>query len=73
MPDDPLVTVARYDTRGEAELARARLDDVGIPCLLANAAQAGLTMMFDARRSGVQVRVPAEQVEAARSILGDAA
>jgi hypothetical protein len=67
--DDRLVTVARYDSRGEAELAKARLDDADIPCLLANAEQAGLAMLFDARRSGVQVKVPAARATEARALL----
>jgi hypothetical protein len=67
--NDRLVTVARYDSRGEAELAKARLDDADVPCLLANAEQAGLAMMFDASRSGVQVKVPADRAEEARALL----
>jgi hypothetical protein len=67
--DDRLATVARYDSRGEAELAKARLDDADVPCLLANAEQAGLAMMFDASRSGVQVKVPADRAEEARALL----
>jgi len=46
--DDRFVTVARYDTTGEAKLAKARLEDADIPCMLANAEQSGLAMMFDA-------------------------
>jgi hypothetical protein len=68
--DDRLVTVGRYDARGDAELARARLEDAGIPCMLANAEQSGLAMMFDASRSGVQVKVPAARADEARALLG---
>jgi flagellar biosynthesis/type III secretory pathway M-ring protein FliF/YscJ len=67
--DDRLVTVARCDSEGDAQLAKAQLEDAGIPCMLANAEQAGLAMMFDASRSGVQVKVPADQVEEARTLL----
>ncbi len=69
MSDEPLVRVARYDTQGDAHLAKARLEDAGIPCLLANEAQAGLAMMFDATRGGVQVKVPADRVEEANALL----
>jgi hypothetical protein len=71
MSDDFLVRVARYDMRGDAHLARARLEDAGIPCLLANEAQAGLSMMFDASGSGVQVKVPADRAEEANALLDE--
>lgn len=69
MPDDRLVTVARYDTQSDAQLARTQLEDAGIPCMLSNEAQAGLVMPFDASRSGVQVKVPADRAEEARALL----
>jgi len=69
MSSDSSVTVARYDTTGSARLAKARLEDAGIPCLLANEDQAGLSTMFDATTWGVQVKVPEEQADEARSIL----
>jgi hypothetical protein len=69
VPDDRLVTVARYDTRGDAQLAQTRLEDAGIACMLANADQAGLAMMFDSSRSGVQVKVPADRADEARALL----
>ena len=67
--NDRLVTVARYDSRGDAQLARARLENADIPCLLANAEQAGLAMMFDSGRSGVQVKVTPGRVDEARDVL----
>jgi hypothetical protein len=67
--DDRLVTAARYDTEGDAQLAKTQLEDAGIPCMLANAEQAGLAMMFDASRSGVQVKVPADRADDARALL----
>ena len=69
MPDDRLVTVARYDTAGEAQLAKTQLDDAGIPCMLANAEQSGLTPMFEAIEGGVQVKVPAARADEARALL----
>jgi hypothetical protein len=73
MADESLIRVARYDTRGDAHLAKARLEDAGIPCLLTNEAQAGLSMMFDASRSGVQVKVPADRAEEAKALLAETA
>jgi len=72
-PPDRLVTVARYASTGDARLAQAQLEDADIPCMLANADQAGLAMMFDPSRSGVQVKVPADRAEEARAVLGDEA
>lgn len=70
MPDDaPLVTVARYDSTGEAQLAKTQLEDAGIPCMLTNAGQAGLAPMFEATEGGVQVKVPANQADEARDVL----
>lgn len=67
---DRLVTVARYDARGDAQLAKTRLEDADIPCMLANTEHSGLGMMFDASRSGVQVKVPADRADEARALLG---
>ncbi len=70
MSDASLTTVARYDMRGDAHLAKTRLEDANIPCMLANADQSGLAPMFDATEGGIQVKVPAGQAEAARTVLG---
>ena len=69
MPDDRLVTVARYDTAGEAQLAKTQLDGAGIPCMLANAEQSGLAPMFEGTEGGVQVKVPAARADEARALL----
>ena len=69
MPDDRLVTVARYDTAGEAQLAKTQLDDAGIPCMLANAEQSGLAPMSEAIEGGVQVKVPVARADEARALL----
>ncbi|MEF8865938.1 MAG: DUF2007 domain-containing protein [Salinibacter sp.] len=69
MSDAPLITVARYDSTGEARLAKTQLDDAGIPCMLANADQSGLTPMFDATEGGVQAKVPANRADEARNVL----
>ena len=70
MSDTSLVTVARYDMQGGAQLAKTRLEDADIPCMLANADQSGLSTMFDATEGGVQVKVPADKADAARAVLG---
>lgn len=69
MPDNPLVTVARYDSRGDAQLAQTQLKDAGIPCMLTNADQSGLNPMFDATKGGVQVKVTADRADEARDVL----
>lgn len=69
MTDDRLVTVGRYNSEGDAQLAKAQLAEKGIRCMLANTEQAGLAMMFDASRNGVQVKVPSARAEEARAVL----
>jgi len=68
---DRLVTVARYDTTGDARLAQTQLEDADIPCMLSNTDQAGLAMLFDPSRSGVQVKVPADYADRARTLLAE--
>lgn len=68
--DDRLVTVARYDAVGEARLAKTRLDEAGVPCMVANADQSGLAPMFEATEGGVQIKVPARRAAEARALLG---
>ncbi|WP_146031904.1 putative signal transducing protein [Salinibacter ruber] len=67
--DAPLITVARYASTGEARLAKTKLEDAGIPCMLVNADQSGLTPMFDATEGGVQAKVPANRADEARNVL----
>jgi hypothetical protein len=70
MPNDaPLVTVARFDRLHEAQLAQTQLDDADIPCMVTNADATGLSSMFDAERSRVQVKVPADRADEARAVL----
>jgi hypothetical protein len=71
MPDHtPLVTLARYNSAGEAQLAQAQLEDAGIPAMLANADQSGLAPLFARTKGGVQVKVSADRADAARDVLG---
>ena len=67
--DPPLVTLARYDSAGAARLAKTQLEDAGILCMLANAEQSGLAPMFEATEGGVQIKVAADQADAAREVL----
>ncbi|MFB6272778.1 MAG: putative signal transducing protein [Salinibacter sp.] len=45
------------------------MEDAGISCMLANADQSGLAPMFDATEGGVQVKVPADRLNEARTVL----
>lgn len=69
VPEDRLVTIARYDAQGDAQLAQTQLEDAGIPCMLANATQSGLVPMFDATEGGVQVKVTSDRADEARDVL----
>lgn len=71
--NDRLVTVARYDRRGEAQLAKTQLEAADIPCMLANEDQSGLSTMFDGTQGGVHVKVPAPRAEEAQAVLESAA
>lgn len=73
MADDAsrLITVARFDAPFEAHLAKARLDDAGIPCALAGESMAGLPMVFDPERGGVKLKVPESHADEARAVLRD--
>lgn len=64
-----LVTVARFDAPHEAHLAKARLDDAGIPCTLTHEDMAGLPMVFDPERGGVRLKVPESYADEARAVL----
>lgn len=66
---DPLVTVARYDAVGDARLAKIQLESAGIPCMIANEDQSGLSTMFDATEGGVQLKVNETDREKAQEIL----
>jgi hypothetical protein len=62
------VTVDHVGSEAMADLLKQRLADAGIPCVIAPtdlAAVAGSGAVF-------AVSVPADQVEAARQLLGDA-
>ena len=75
MSDDAasLVTIARFSRLHEAQLAKTRLEDAGIPCMLSPPDATGLTSMFDAEHSGIQLKVAAENAEDARATLDTSA
>lgn len=64
-----LITVARFDAPHEAHLAKAQLDDADIPCTLTHEDMAGLPMVFDPERGGVQLKVPEPHADEARAVL----
>ncbi|WP_179862359.1 putative signal transducing protein [Longibacter salinarum] len=66
------VDVAAFETLGEAELARLRLESAGIRCVLAGAGQTGLpAAMFSRTATKVRVQVASDDAEAARAVLGE--
>lgn len=71
MPNDTsrLTTVARFDRLSAAQLAKTQLDDAGIPSVVTNADLTGLSSLFDAERSRIQLKVAADQADAARAVL----
>lgn len=70
-PSGRLVTVARFDYPFQAQLARTRLGDAGIPSTVENEDMTGLHMIFNMSLSGVKVKVPADYYDAAEELLAD--
>lgn len=60
----------RFDCPHDARLANAQLEDADIPCMLSPPDATGLTSMFTAKHSGVQVKVTANRAGDARAVLG---
>lgn len=67
-----LVTVAVYPHAHQAHLARALLEDAGIPCFVANEHSAFLRPFFPSPGDGVRVQVPEDAAEEARAVLHEA-
>ncbi len=65
-----LVTVATFGSVVEAELAKERLANAGIPALVADEAAGGV-MPYLASSSGVRVQVAQENADRAREILAE--
>ena len=67
-----LTTVAIFPTRGDAEIARALLDDAGLDVLVQAENEGGLNPGFY-RDYGVRVVVRSSDSDEAVAILGEAA
>lgn len=59
-----MVTIKTYSMQFEAEAARIELDGAGIPCMVV-----GVGVAMEGGMGGVQLQVPADQVDAALEIL----
>ena len=70
-PSGRLVTVARFVYPYQAQLARPRLGEAGIPSLVENEDMTGLHMMFNMSLSGVKVKVPEDYYDEAEQVLED--
>lgn len=64
-----LVTISRYDRPYQAHLAVALLADADIPAHVVGEPSHSLSSIFSSRSSGVQLQVPADRVEEAKTIL----
>jgi|KBSMisStaDraftv2_1062788.scaffolds.fasta_scaffold1184688_2 hypothetical protein len=64
---DDFVTIERAGNEAMAELLKQRLEDAGIPCVIAPTALAAVA----GAGAGYAVSVPSDQAEAARALLGD--
>jgi hypothetical protein len=69
MDETPLVVVATFNNRHEAELARSALDAAGIDALVQSDDGGGMRPSLAWAATGVQVIVREDDVEAAREIL----
>lgn len=66
------VDVATFDSEGEAQVVKARLEDAGIPCMLVGTGQSGLSSgFFSAGATSIRLRVPSEDAEEARAVIDD--
>jgi hypothetical protein len=66
---DELTTVATYSTRAEADLAQDHLQMEGVDAFVFDEVTAGV-MPFLGGVTSVAVKVPTEQLEKAREVLG---
>jgi hypothetical protein len=79
MPDDPentedtaqetLVTVATFTTPVEAEMARVRLERLGIRAFLGNAIAVGVMPFLGNDLGGISLQVLEKDAEQARELL----
>ena len=68
--DEDLVTVAKFTTPAEAELARERLENEGILGFCSNAMAVGVMPFLGGDLGGVELKVKPSDLERAREILG---
>jgi|HubBroStandDraft_1064217.scaffolds.fasta_scaffold173492_2 hypothetical protein len=66
---DELTTVATFSTRAEADLAQDHLQGEGVNAFVFDEITAGV-MPFLGGATSVAVKVPTEQLEKAREVLG---
>jgi hypothetical protein len=69
MPEDNLITIGRYSTPYEANLAKSKLRTFGVLAFLEDDCTINTNWMWSNALGGVNVCVPASQVEEARNIL----
>jgi hypothetical protein len=70
MPES-MATVASFSTLFEAEMARNRLEEEGIPTFLADTELVGMAWHLAQAVGGVKLQVRAKDVERAREVLED--
>lgn len=68
---EQFVTLLSCTDPSIAYIARSKLEHAGIPCLLANEHLIGITYLFSNALGGVEVKVPASELETARALLSE--
>lgn len=64
---DEFVTIERADNEAMANLVRQRLDEAGIPCLIASTGAAAVS----GAGAAYAVSVPPDRADEARALLGE--
>lgn len=70
---DKLVTIGRYSTPLEANMAKLKLESAGIYAFVADEYTIGINWLYSNALGGVKVQVPASVVSEAREILASEA
>ncbi len=70
-PDD-LVTIMKFPSPVDAEIAKSRLESEGIPAFLGNELASGMMPFLSSGLGGVSLQVAAHDAERAKEILGPA-
>ena len=71
--EQDLVTVAKFRTPAEAEMARERLELEGILGFCSNAMAVGVMPVLGGDLGGIELKVAKSNVERAKEILGEVA